>query len=1099
MQWPSAGPVVLASDLGSVLSFVFLGKEDGMFLRRVVAVSVLVFVSQLAAQDVILVGISNKEGDGSKSYDAKVMMEVLDETEDAEAEYVSALALEGALEYDVIVLPYGGAEVGDALYPYVATGGGLLTSFSYTGGGYPPATSDPMFPAVACVGVNYRFMKRWERYKSNVFKPVIEHPLAEGIDRIMPITKLWGGTNVALMIQAGPNGKIVFADPKIPYLGVVVTGEYGCGKIVQTARPFSLVEKQDEPEEGMAKLLVNSVRYLAKAKWDKKKATAYGNGKLSEARTLLSDRDARVRGRLKALPDGMDKNDVEALKVTDTLDGLRKELEGIEEALKGAENRPEYASALLPLRPLRTRIKADTLRLVLELDKLKNAHLLANKEPLTRELPKYPRAVCHVLQILDMKPKESIVEKHLREAAEELGANMLCGNVKSHRQKQWLMKEDLMDWYFRYAEAYGLKVMLWSADAALPGLREQKPLDMYLKYPAFIGFMNDEPLYYFGAGNYNIKYYSAQEREMRFRGFLKDNYSLAQRKEWGIDADTVKSSWDYRKADAIREILNTKNKAERRCWMLAGEFAKEEITRIVSQGLKYVKEREPDLTTWVNLNMFQWSGYPQSLLSLAGECDVVGFDPYTGGAMQECVRMSLARAATDGRVWGVAWAGGEYITDQRLFKRHLYNISMYSDGLCLFAWSGMYKHQQGWSNQRMAWAPGYWEQSREVFHDLKALEDYLVDRKSVAKVAILASERTIWGNYYVWPWGMQPTENLRYYRNLVGVFAAMAQLHVPVDFIFAERLDHLDRYSVLIAPTAECLTSEEAGRLEEWVRKGGTVIATAKTAKYDRFGIEQEEYALKHVFNVKSSETKQGAAQITMCDDHPLLSSLKSGSVVSYTGGASGAAKLEPTYEALALPDPPGAAKVIGRYADDSPAIVASECGKGAAVFMGATYLGLSYKGGFSRWDKKDRFQFGQGVLALLGDCVRWGLRRSEALEPVLLDADLPEIMIHLTQQGESRLILEFLDYRPDVYTLDKAKAPSLIFKGGVPADCLQSQAHNGFGCRVLIPQDWGSSKVRVVDPRSGKTLDSRVVDGYVAFTVDEFTLYTMVVIERQD
>jgi len=1071
-----------------------------MFSRRVVAVSLLAALSQLGAQDAIKVGISSTEGDGSKSYDAKVMMAILGKMEGVKAQYVSALALEEALSFDVIILPYGGAVAGDEVHPYVATGGGLLTSFAYTGGGYPPATSDPMFPEVACVGVNYRFMKRWERQRSNVFRPVIEHPLAEGIEKLTPITKLWGGTNVAFMMKAGPDGKIVFADPNIPYFGAVITGEYGCGKIVQTGRPFSLVEQQDKPEEGMAKLLVNSVQHLAQAKWNPEKATAYGKQRANEAKELLRDRDARLKRRLEALPDGMDKKDVEALEVAQSLGGFRKTLDAIEESLNAAKNRSEYAAGLLELRRMHAQLKTETLRLILALDKIKNGYLAANKKPLQRGLPKYPRAVCHVLQVLNMKPKEATVEKHLRELAEELGANMLCGNVKDHRQKQWLMKEELLDWYFRYAEAYGLKVMLWSADAALPGLKEQKPLDLYLRYPAFSGFMNDEPLYYFGAGNYNMKYYPTEEREMRFRGFLKDNYSLEQRKEWGIDADAVKSYWNYRNADAIREVINSKDKTERRCWMLAGEFAKREITRIVSQGLKYVKEREPDLTTWVNLNMFQWSGYPQSLLSLAGECDVIGFDPYTGGAIQECVRMAMTRAATDGKVWGIGWAGGTYITDQRHFKRHLYNISMYSDGLVLFAWSGMYKHQQGWSDQRMAWAPGYWEQSCEVFQDLKTLEDYLVDRKSMAKVAILASERTIWANYYVWPWGMAPNENLRYYRNLVGVFAAMAQLHVPVDFVFAERLDHLDRYRVLIAPTAESLTREEAGKLEEWVKNGGTLIATAKTAKYDSFGIEQDEYALKEVFQVKSSETRHGAAQITIGEEHPLLSSLKSGAVVKYTGGACAAPKLEPTYEALALSEPSGkAAKVLGRYADGSPAIVASEHGKGATVFLGTTYLGLSYEGGFSRWDKKSPFRFDQGVLELFGDSVRWGLRRSDAPIPVVLGEDLPHLMAQLTRQGEDRLILELLDYRSGVYTLDKTKAPSLIFKGGVPVECLQSHPHDGFECRVLIPQGWDPSKVRVVDPRSGKTLDSRIADRYVAFTVDAFTLYTMAVVEQQN
>jgi len=93
-----------------------------------------------------------------------------------------------------------------------------------------------------------------------------------------------------------------------------------------------------------------------------------------------------------------------------------------------------------------------------------------------------------------------------------------------------------------------------------------------------------------------------------------------------------------------------------------------------------------------------------------------------------------------------------------------------------------------------------------------------------------------------------------YIRSLIAAYRALVRGQFPVDALFAEHLEKpgkLEPYRIVLAFNAESLTPGQEGALREWVRCGGTLVATAETSRYDRFGRKRDHYGLGDVFHAQ--------------------------------------------------------------------------------------------------------------------------------------------------------------------------------------------------------------------------------------------------------
>ncbi|MCG2680567.1 MAG: beta-galactosidase trimerization domain-containing protein, partial [Kiritimatiellae bacterium] len=934
--------------------------------------------------------------DGGQSYEQNAIVLALKTQPDFKVELIPDLALERLLKYDVLVLPSGGGKVGGSqikttVPSFIEAGGGVLDCYGRVGGGYPPASEDTLYPTVASLAGEYRFFKK----KSLVFKPVGAHPVSAGIDELRASVPPKGRENMkdnGTLMKRERNGQVVFADPEMPYFGVVVAGTWGPGRLVVSGLLFGSADAAGAViiDEKKTRLLVNSVKWLATpSAADKNKE--YAVARLAEVEALVNGKTQNIQKHVAELKQA----EAEAAKRNADLAALKdsiakasgqasEKIGGFGEGIKSAKakldaalkkpSREGFAALFLGLNTLAGKLNADSVAAILAVDEAANEITRKSGAKFSRALPKYPRILFHVLQHvrMDDQPRDVVMDKYLREAAEELHANVEAGHVEDARSPgKWFTDEKIMSRYLAYCQAHGIQWFAFTTNPMGTGLEKNGALELYARSPAFAGLFLDEPIYLLGSGNYSLKY---PDMDAHFSAFLKKNYRAEELKDLLVNPDTVKLG-TIKDIGQLKETSAVANNPEldkvvdfkirgnyqKALWMLAGEFFRDELRSLMEKPIAHLKKVDPDLTAWINLNIFPWYSFGASLPGNSDICEVIGFDPYSSGAIEECVMMEMARGGSvEKKIWGIACSSGLYTVNQSLYRRHLYNFVLHADGVGVFAWNDMYKHQHGWGSARPGWSPGFWEQTADVFKNVEKVEDYLCDRQSTAKVALLMSERTMWGNYFV-PWGGKGP-GARYFETIIALYAALQQSHVPTDIIFAEKSDRksLAKYATIICPSAGCLEDAEMAVLREWVKAGGVLLATSRTSGYDRFGRERKDYALSDMFRASYQETKA---------DKDVMKLLNSPLNIQATNLEYNADERD-VLKALS------GGTVIGQWSDGSTAAVMADYGKGACIFAGTTFLGLGYDGLGTTHGWPARFRFKPGVREFLDGCVNWGLKR---------------------------------------------------------------------------------------------------------------------------
>ncbi|HLL96341.1 MAG TPA: alpha-amylase family protein, partial [Spirosoma sp.] len=132
-------------------------------------------------------------------------------------------------------------------------------------------------------------------------------------------------------------------------------------------------------------------------------------------------------------------------------------------------------------------------------------------------------------------------------------------------------------------------------------------------------------------------------------------------------------------------------------------------------------------------------------------------------------------------------------------------------------------------------------------------EKYLRNTASLAKVGVVYSEQTD-RNYGGKPWQQKSGDHLD------GMYHALVESRTPFDMVNDRLLEpgDLSRFKLLILPNTAALSDKQCRQLEEFVKNGGSIVATFETSLYDEDGKQRPDFGLASLFGVSYDQTVEG-------------------------------------------------------------------------------------------------------------------------------------------------------------------------------------------------------------------------------------------------
>ena len=176
--------------------------------------------------------------------------------------------------------------------------------------------------------------------------------------------------------------------------------------------------------------------------------------------------------------------------------------------------------------------------------------------------------------------------------------------------------------------------------------------------------------------------------------------------------------------------------------------------------------------------------------------------------------------------------------------------------------------------------------------------------------------------------------------NLDGEFAGLADAlvrsHTPFDVLDDVALERepLDRYQSIVLPNVACMSDAVAARLDQWVKGGGTLLATFETGLYDQTGIRRVKCALADTLGADASGKIAGPMP------HDFMQPLDGGSPGPATAPLLEASLYHvPVKATTAQPRVQFMKPLAGRYdglpqPGEDPALLVNARGKGRAVYF---------------------------------------------------------------------------------------------------------------------------------------------------------------------
>ncbi len=279
------------------------------------------------------------------------------------------------------------------------------------------------------------------------------------------------------------------------------------------------------------------------------------------------------------------------------------------------------------------------------------------------------------------------------------------------------------------------------------------------------------------------------------------------------------------------------------------------------------KKLSPDKVFMYNSHPGGWSGRTNRIVELArkymdvvfAECSEVDHQP--PGFITEMVK--LTKAMSGGKP---VWASRNYFhlyrtvsaTTPLAIKQGLREAIIAGGSPWLLVFSISYRQD-----------PTALRAAEEVFREHELLEEYLDGAEPVHYVGVVASNTT--RDHY------GRTQPQHYVDEVRGFYYALVHSHIPVEFIAdrdLENLDYLSKYRAVILADTACMSDKALKTIEEYVRRGGVVIATFNASTRNEEGIRRYDFGLRETFGVEEIGEIKTPWSYILLNEHPLFKDL---------------------------------------------------------------------------------------------------------------------------------------------------------------------------------------------------------------------------------
>ncbi len=122
-------------------------------------------------------------------------------------------------------------------------------------------------------------------------------------------------------------------------------------------------------------------------------------------------------------------------------------------------------------------------------------------------------------------------------------------------------------------------------------------------------------------------------------------------------------------------------------------------------------------------------------------------------------------------------------------------------------------------------------------------EKYLRNETPLARVAMVYSQQT--ATFYGGSRAQAKVED-----HTEGFYHALVEARIPFEMVHDQLLDaaHVDQFKVLILPNIAALSEGQCNQLREFVKRGGSIVATHETSLYDEWGARRKDFGLADLF-----------------------------------------------------------------------------------------------------------------------------------------------------------------------------------------------------------------------------------------------------------
>ena len=178
--------------------------------------------------------------------------------------------------------------------------------------------------------------------------------------------------------------------------------------------------------------------------------------------------------------------------------------------------------------------------------------------------------------------------------------------------------------------------------------------------------------------------------------------------------------------------------------------------------------------------------------------------------------------------------------------------------------------------------------------ELKVIEDlyqwhyrcdrYMRNEEPLARVAMVYSQQT--AEFYGGARARAKVED-----HTLGMYQALIEARIPFEMAHDRLLDadRINRYKLLLLPNIAALSDAQCEQLRNYVRQGGSLLATYETSLYDESGTQRKDFGLADLFGVSFEKRRDGPIQnayfrVTKDSSgrisHPLLKGLEDAEIL---------------------------------------------------------------------------------------------------------------------------------------------------------------------------------------------------------------------------